>query len=136
MINSIKDFMATCPFLTETDININYLGEDAVSSSVNSVSADPVIKTYTDGGSLRQFIFEISIRQSYGENEEANIAAAELLENISDWIEQKNNVGILPSLSNNKHPISLEIFRTGRVKHKTADTAKYQLKCKLIYYQE
>ena len=136
MMNSIKTFMENCPLLTGIDVNINYLGEDSVSSAVESLSAEPVIKTYTDGGTMRQYLFAIALRQDYGQDAVTNNNAITLLEQIAGWVEHQNSIGILPTLANNQSPISLEVFKTGWLEDKTADTAKYQLQCRLVYYQE
>lgn len=136
MMNSIQTYMAACPFLSEVDMNINYLGEDAVSGAVENVSAKPVVKNYTDGGSMRQYLFAISLRQPYGQNLEANSEAISLLEQISDWIEEQDRIGVLPALDEGKNSVSLEVFQTGLLEEKATSTAKFQLQCRLVYYQD
>jgi hypothetical protein len=73
------------------------------------VSTEPVLKTYTDGGTMRQFLFAVALRQTFGQDAAANNAAISQLEQISDWIEAQSNAGIPPSLVGNKSPISLEM---------------------------
>lgn len=136
MIDSVRDFMKSCPLLSEIDVNINYLNESAVSGAVENVSAQPVIKMYTDGGTMRQMLFTVSLRQAFGQEDAANGAAVSKLEQVSDWIETQSNAGILPSLEGKRSPVSLEIEKSGWLEDKTTDTAKYQLQCRLVYYQE
>lgn len=136
MIDSIKNYMENCPHLSGIEININYLGENAVSGCIGNVSSAPVIKTYTDGGSMRQYIFSVVLRQDYGDDVTENTASIKLLEQTGSWIEQQSNAGILPAIDDNRSSISLEIFKTGWLEDKTTSTASYQLQCRLVYYQE
>lgn len=136
MINSIKAFIKTCPTLADIDVNVNYLDENAGSSAIENVSSDPIIKNYTDGGALRQFLFTVALREKYGQDTAANTAATVKLEQLSDWIYEQDRLGILPTFSGNKKPVSLEVVKTGWVDEKMSDTAKYQLQCRLVYYQD
>ena len=136
MMNSIKAFVSGCPILSGIDVNINYLGENAVNGAIENVSAESVIKNYTDGGTIRQCVFAVSLRQDYGRDAAANNAAIGLLEQISDWLEEQDRIGMLPILDGNKSPVSLEVLKTCSPEEKTADTAKYQLQCRLVYYQD
>ena len=136
MMDSIKNFMETCPLLSEIDININYLGESIVSCSVDNVSTEPVIQTYVDGGTLRQYLFAVTLRQNFGQAVSQNSNAIQMLEGIANWIEQQNSVGILPVLGGNCTPVSLEIYKTGWLDDKAENTARYQLQCRLVYYHE
>lgn len=136
MINSIKAFIKTCPTLADVDVNINYLDENTGSSAIENVSSDPIIKNYTDGGALRQFLFTVALRQEYGQDTAANTAATVKLEQLSDWIYEQDRLGILPDLDGNKNSVSLEVVKTGWVDEKMSDTAKYQLQCRLVYYQD
>ncbi len=136
MINSIKAFIKTCPILADVDVNVNYLGENAESSAIENVSAEPVIKNYTDGGALRQFLFTVALRERYGQDVAENTAATVKLEQLSDWIYEQDRLGILPAFSGNKNSVSLEVIKTGWVDEKQSDTAKYQLQCRLVYYQD
>ena len=136
MQDSIKNFMENCPLLSEIDININYLGENVGSAAVENTAIDPVVKTYTDGATMRQYLFTLALRQDLGQDVAINHAAISRLEQIGRWIEQQNTLGILPALPNGQQPISLEIVQTGWPEDKSVSNAKYQLQCRLVYYQE
>lgn len=136
MINTIKAFINTCPTLSDIDVNINYLGENEKSGAIENVPTEPIIKNYTDGGALRQFLFTVSLREKYGQNAAENAAATDKLDELSDWIFEQDRLGILPNLDGNKNSVSLEVIKTGWVEEKQSDTAKYQLQCRLVYYQD
>ena len=141
MIRSIKDFLMSCPALADLDINVNCLSEAVVSASVDSVSVDSVsedslIKTYTDGATVRQMYFDISLRQDYGDDVGTNSNAIGTMQQIADWIDGQNRVGILPKLSGNRSALSIEATASGYPDEKSTDTASYRLRCRLVYYQE
>ena len=136
MINTIKAFINTCPLLADIDVNVNYLGENEKSGAIENVPTEPIIKNYTDGGALRQFLFTVSLREKYGQNAAENAAATDKLDELSDWIFEQDRLGILPNLDGNKNSVSLEVIKTGWVEEKQSDTAKYQLQCRLVYYQD
>lgn len=136
MINTIKAFINSCPLLADSDININYLSENEASHAIENVSAEPIIKNYTDGGALRQFLFTVALREKCGQDVAENTAAATKLDQLSDWIYEQDRLGILPDLDGSKKSISLEVVKTGWVDEKQSDTAKYQLTCRLVYYQD
>lgn len=136
MINSIKAFIKTCPLLSDIDVNVNYLGENAETGAIENVSCEPTIKNYTDGGTLRQFLFTVALREKYGQAAAENTAATVKLEQLSDWIYEQDRLGILPDLDGNKNSVSLEVIKTGWVDEKQSNTAKYQLQCRLVYYQD
>lgn len=126
----------SCPFLEDLDMNINYLAESAVSASVDSVSENSLIKTYIDGATVRQLYFDISLRQGYGDDIETNSNAIGIMQQVADWIDGQNRVGILPKLSGNRSSISIEAVASGYPEEKSTDTAGYRLRCRLVYYQE
>jgi len=136
MQDSIKNFMGNCPLLSEIDVNINYLGENMGSAAVENTATQPVVKTYTDGATMRQYLFTLALRQNFGQDQALNNAAIGLLEQIGRWVEQQNTLGILPALPNGQQPISLEIVQTAWLEDKSVSNAKYQLQCRLVYYQE
>lgn len=118
MIDYIRDFMSNCPCFGDVDATVNCLYEDSV------------------GGISRQCVFIVDLRQEFGQDAAVNTAAISRLEQIVDWIKQQSNVGILPVLENGCNPISLEIIKTGWQKDIFSCTAKYRIKCRLLYYHD
>lgn len=49
IIESIRTFFLTCPFLHDGRVNVDYLGEE-MSYSIDPLPCDPVIQKYVDGG--------------------------------------------------------------------------------------
>ena len=49
LINSIRSFILTCPFLEGGRVNVDYIGE-GMEYSIDPLPCDPIIQRYTDGG--------------------------------------------------------------------------------------
>ena len=65
MIEEIRDFLKREGLLKNGKIGVNYLSEKPLHYTVDEVPTDPVIKRYTDGGSLRQCLFVIASREEF-----------------------------------------------------------------------
>ena len=78
IIESIRTFFLTCPFLHDGRVNVDYLGEE-MSYSVDPLPCDPVIQKYVDGGKKKQYQFAICSKEVYDEDARVNI------ENRSGW---------------------------------------------------
>lgn len=137
IIDKIREFILTCPLLDGTDVNVNCLGGNAVCFSVEQVAAEPVVKKYCDGGTLRQCRFVLAVRDSYDEITDFNVEAARLMEKIEAWVEEQNSVGNLPKPEDEKIvPESMEITASCSVSDSTADTARLQTEMRFLYRRE
>lgn len=58
IIESIRTFFLTCPFLHDGRVNVDYLGEE-MSYSIDPLPCDPVIQKYVDGGKKKQYQFAV-----------------------------------------------------------------------------
>ncbi len=137
IIDSIRTFLKSCPLLKGNAINVNYLGDTPVKYSIDIIPCLPVIKKYIDGGTLRQYQFSLSSREAYDENALENMKVAQFFEEFEEYIEQQNEVGNLPKLSDEKlTPIELEIMSTGFLSSQDGKTARFEVDCRLIYRRD
>ena len=90
--SKVKEFIETCSFLEEFEkatfsvVNLNLLEENPTMYSIEETPADPIVKRFANGDSVRQYVFSLCSRELYGpaENEET----AEFYEKFSDWLEE------------------------------------------------
>ena len=134
IIDEIKKFIKKCPFLKSGRINVDYLSDKPNQYTIDSYPADPIIKRYSDGGQLKQFLFLFGSREYYDENTLQNIENNAFYEMFSDWLEEQNKVGNLPVLGN-KESQRIEALSTGYIQDSETNNARYQIQCRLIYYQ-
>ena len=95
----VKEFIETCPFLKEFEqatfsvVNMNVLEDGATMYSIEETPAEPIVRRYADGSSVRQYVFSLCSRELYGPAE--NEATAEFYEKFSEW---PDNAGSTPPL--------------------------------------
>ena len=133
MIEEIKDFFAKCPYLKEEKQNIDFLGTTEGSFSIETVPAEPVIKRYTTGGSLRQYCFLISLRQRFGGTVPENLKNEQLCENLADWVEDCSLKGNLPRLKDGLVAQNISVTKSGYMSDESTNHARYEIGFKLIY---
>lgn len=72
IIDSIRSFILTCPFLDNYRVNVDHLSED-MSYSVDPLPCDPVLQKYVDGGKKKQFQFAFTSKEQYDEDAQYRI---------------------------------------------------------------
>lgn len=131
IINYIKD----CPYLSDFNMNIDFLGKNPYSLSVSGRSKDSKVRTYTDGDSLVKSVFTLKLRLPYGIDMEKNRKNSELLKNISNWFLNNSLKGLLPELDEDKISISISAdFLKDKVTY-LADTAVFSADITILYYK-
>lgn len=141
VIEGIRDFIKACPYLNEFNrgINVDYLGEKTSSYSIEDIPAKPILKNYIDGSSLRQYLFVFSSREAYGNDVIQNLENIGFYEHFSRWLEQQSRLGNLPQIGIGKTARKIETLTTGytgEVMDMQMDKCRYQIQCRLVYFQE
>lgn len=136
MIEAIKNYLKTCPFLKSGKIHVNYLGADAVRYSIEPVPVNPIIKRYTDGGTQRQYTFVFASREYYDAAVLTGMDTAKFYEDFADWLEQQDAAGNLPVLDAGKKAQSVQALTLGYAYDTTTDKARFQIQCRLVFQQE
>lgn len=137
MIEKIREYFLGCPLIDEeSQINVDYLGIEAVEYTIDSVPADPILKQYVDGGALKQFVFVFGSREYYNAQVTQNIANSGFYQEFSEWVNNENKQGNLPDLSGGKEPIKIEVISQGYLFDASEDNARYQIQLRLTYYED
>lgn len=135
MVFDILNYIKRCPYLSDFNMNIDFLGKNPYSLSVSGRSKDNKVRAYTDGDSLVKSVFTLKVRLPYGIDMEKNRKNSELLKNISDWFLNNSSSGILPELDEDKIPISVSAdFLKDKVTY-LADTAVFTADIAILYYK-
>lgn len=139
VISSIRDFIATCPCLDQFDaafskVDLDKLEEDAANYMIASVPAEPIIKRYSNGDTVRRVVFAFCSRVFYGDVE--NIDTSDFYENFSEWLEDCTRDGILPRLGAGKEARKIRATTNGYLMDADTNTAQYQIQCEFTYYQK
>lgn len=136
IIESVRNFLKDCPLLSDGKINVDFLPADAVAYSVDVTPITPVVKRYIDGSSLRQFAFVFATRTYYGDHLRQQIDNIGFFEAFAEWIEDQNRARKFPDLGEGRVVRSLEVTTSGYVFAPETDMARYQIQCRLTYFQE
>ena len=106
-------------------------------SSIDNVPAKPVVKQYTDGGTLRQYLFVFASREAYDENTLENMNTAKFFEDFEAWIEEQNTKKNYPTVDNPKVKVTrIETSTSGYLYDSDTATSRFQIQCKITYKKE
>ena len=136
MIGAIRDYLQACPLLEDERLGVDFLPAEVATYSVDVTPVNPVVKRYTDGGSLRQVAFVFATRAYYGKHVRQQLDNLGLFEAFESWIEQQNRARKFPDLGEGRSVQKLEVTTSGYVFAPDTDTARYQIQCRLSYYQK
>ena len=139
IIESVKNFILTCPYLTElAAVNVDFLPDSTDTYSIEEVPTNSVIKTYLDGAQERQYVFVFASRFYYSDETKNNIENSGFYEDFSDWLDEQSQNGNLPIMREGLTPTKIEAISSGYLFDISGDlsNARYQIQCRLIYDKE
>lgn len=115
------------------NILVDFLGEDAITYTIEPVPVEPIIRPYADGSSLRQYVFQFGSREYYDNSVAQNIGNLDFYEKFKDEIESNNKEGILPNIDGIQ---SIECLTPGTLQDVQNGTAKYIIQMRITYLKE
>ena len=139
IIECIKDYFKGCPYLDNKDINIDFLGDEGESFSIEEVPSTIITKRFIDGSKEKQCLFVLASRLFFGGIENQHkIDNLHLFEKISNWLESNTEKDVLPILNDKQTATSIEALSSGYLfgTDKVNKYARYQIQCKLIYEED
>lgn len=136
IIDSLRDYFLLCELLKDGKLNIDFLG-DGEEYSIDPLPADPIVKKYVDGGTVRQLEFAFTSKSRFDDDARTGIENSGFCQKLIEWVENNNKNGVLPVLEDPKHvPVTIEITASGYLFDMDSDYARYQIQCRLVYEQE
>lgn len=136
IIEAVRKYLEGCPLLNGGKLNVDFLPEEAATYSVDVVPVKPVVKAYMDGSSKRQFLFVFATRAYYGDHIRQQLDNLCLFEAFEEWIDKQNRARNFPDLGGGRTVQKMEVTTSGYVFAPDTDTARYQIQCKLSYFQK
>lgn len=136
-IKNLKKYIAQCPLLEKGKINVNYIGDEPVAYAIVPIPAEPIVKRYVDGGTLRQFLFTFSSIEAYDNNTLENMKVAQFFEDFANWIEAQDEQSNYPELGDEKEKATrIEVLNSGYLYNEEKPVAQFQIELKLTYKKE
>ncbi len=134
IIEAVRDYLKTCPLLSDGKINVDFLPAEAATYSVDVSPVTPVVKRYINGSSLRQFAFTFATRTYYGSFIRQQLDNLSWFEDFAAWLEARNPP---IDLGADRVPQALEVTTSGYIfAPDDTETARYQIQCRLTYLQK
>lgn len=135
MVEKIKEYFIENVRLADEfeTILIDFLGNEAITYTIEPVPVEPIVRQYTDGGSLRQFVFQFGSREYYDNGVAQNIENLDFYEKFKDEIETNNKNGVLPDIDGIQ---KIECLTDGTIQDVQNGTAKYIIQMRILYNKE
>ncbi len=131
IIESIRNYILTCPFLKDGKVNIDYL-PDEMAYSIDPIGGDPIYRRYVDGSALRQFQFALTSKEAYDGDARTGIENSGFYQFLQEWIDENNLKDVLPELDGHT-PVRIDIQTSGYLFSMDSELGRYQIQCRLIY---
>lgn len=144
ILESIRNYIRNCPYLEEFNgavrVRVDFSNDtEATTYTIEEgVTSQPIIKTYIDGSTIRQYLFTFSSIEAYGSDILQNIDNVGFYEDLIKWLEDNTKNNILPIMSEDKEARSIEALTNGYIFDNAGDgsTARYQVQMRLTYFQK
>lgn len=136
MIDSVRDYIASCPYLDDfTEVNVNYLVDKVKAYSVNEgASYNPIITTDILGNEESQFQFTFDAKFYWNDETANNVDNSNFFENFSNWLRENNNNKIFPTIGSDDISItSISANSNGYIFDTSSDEAIYRISCVMNY---
>lgn len=137
LISALHTYLLTYPgWATGAPLLVDSIGNTPTQYGVFPLPSNPIVESYLDGSSLRQFAFALQSMEPIADDA-ARMAASEFYETFADWLESQTEAGVLPTLAAGKTAESIEALQSGFLfEFGESGTGIYQIQCKLIYSQD
>ena len=135
MIEEIRNYFKDHVQLASTfeNILVDFIGDEAITYTIEPIPIEPIIRNYTDGSSLRQYVFQFGSREYYDNGVAQNIENLDFYEKFKDEIETNNKNGVLPEINGIQ---SIECLTDGTIQDVQNGTAKYIIQMRITYLKE
>lgn len=133
IIQGVTDFFMECPLLKDGAFHVNALGSEPINYSIDVDVSDPILETYTNGDSYRQYLFAFSSREFYSLDRLQNIQNSAFFEKVSDWVERRSLEGKLPEMPDDCSAQTITALSPGYLYSNTLQDARYMIQFQLTY---
>ena len=136
IMEGLTDYFLQCPLLKDGVFRVNALGSEPVEYMLETGITSPVLETYIDGSSVRQYQFNFNSREAYSMDRIMAIQAESFYEDFCNWVEEQNAAGNLPDMPEGCEAQALTILTPGFMLDATMENAFYQVQLQLQYFKE
>ncbi len=136
IIEGLADYFLQCPLLKDGVFHVDALGNDPVGYSLTTEVTSPVIQTYIDGSTVRQYRFNFNSREAYSMDRILAIQNESFYEDFCNWVEEQNMSGNLAEMPEGCEAQALTVLTPGYMLDASMENAFYQVQLQLQYFKE
>ena len=136
IIEGLSNYFLKCPLLKDGVFRVDALGSEPVEYALESAITSPVLHTYIDGSSIRQYQFNFNSREAYSMDRIMAIQNESFYEDFCNWVEEQSIYGNLPEMPKGCEAQALNVIAPGFMLDATMENAFYQIQLQLIYFKE
>lgn len=136
IIQGLTNYFMACPLLKDGVFRVDALGNEAVEYVIETGVVSPVITTYLDGSSIRQYKFNFGSREYYSLDRLENIQNSTFYEKLCDWIEEQSAAENLPDMPEGCTAEKIIVDAPGYMFDASMTNARYQIQLTLQYFKE
>lgn len=140
MVNSIIEgldqYFRKCPLLKDGVFRVDTMGPEPIEYELETGITTPVIKTYLDGSSVRQYMFNFNSKDYYSMDRVQMIQNSTFYEHFCNWVEEQSFLENLPEMPEGCEAQALTVLTPGFMLDATTENAFYQVQLQLQYFKE
>lgn len=136
IIEGLTDYFLQCPLLKDGVFRVDALGSEPVEYALESAITSPILKTYLDGSSIRQYQFNFNSREAYSMDRIMAIQNESFYEDLCNWVEEQSMIGNLPEMPEGCEAQAMTVLAPGYMLDATMENAFYQVQLQLQYFKE
>lgn len=135
-IECVRNWLKEYPGLSGR-LDVDFLGEDADTYSIDTIPSEEIIKRYRGGGCVKQFLFAVSSRRFYDQNIAQNVENLKFFEDLTAWVEERAKSRNLPKMDGGRTAQKIVVTSTAYPFVVSEDgKARYQMQMRLEYFKE
>lgn len=136
IMEGLEQYFLACPLLKDGVFRVDALGNEPVEYMLETGVTTPVIRSYLDGSSVRQYLFNFNSREYYSLDRVQAIQNSTFYEKLCNWVEEQSKAGNLPDLPEGCEAQQMVVLTPGYMFDATLQNARYQVQLQLQYFKE
>ncbi len=135
-MEGLTAYFLKCPLLKDGVFRVDALGSEPIEYALESAVTSPVLRTYVDGSSIRQYQFNFNSREAYSMDRILAIQNESFYEDFCNWVEEQSLLENLPEMPQGCEAQALTVLAPGFMLDATMENAFYQVQLQLQYFKE
>ena len=132
IIEGLDQYFRKCPLLKDGVFRVDTMGPEPIEYELETGMTTPVIRTYLDGSSVRQYMFNFNSREYF------SMDRFQMIQNSTfcNWVEEQNFLENFPEMPEGCEAQALTVLTPGFMLDATMINARYQVQLQLQYFKE